>query len=65
MGITPQELELLMHEVEQEDPIDFADLPFDEHDLRKLVADQNARGLYCHSQSSDRRSGDERRTASR
>ena len=38
MGITPQELELLMHEVEQEDPIDFADLPFDEQDLRNLVA---------------------------
>ena len=38
MGITPQELELLMHEVEQEDPIDFADLPFDEHALRELVA---------------------------
>ena len=32
---------------------------------RKLVADQNARGLYGHSQSSDRRSGDERRAASR
>ncbi|WP_426340815.1 hypothetical protein ACN9MZ_02850 [Pseudoduganella sp. S-14] len=38
MGITPQELELLMHEVEQEDPIDFADLPFDEQELRALVA---------------------------
>jgi hypothetical protein len=38
MGITPQELELLMHEVEQEDPIDFADLPFDEQALRELVA---------------------------
>ena len=32
---------------------------------RKLVADQNARGLYCHSQSSDRRSGDERRSVAR
>jgi hypothetical protein len=38
MGITPQELELLMHEVEQQDPIDFADLPFDEQELRQLVA---------------------------
>ena len=38
MGITPQELEFLMHEVEQEDPIDFADLPFDEQELRALVA---------------------------
>ncbi|WEF31769.1 hypothetical protein [Pseudoduganella chitinolytica] len=38
MSITPQELELLMQEVEQEDPIDFADLPFDEQDLRGIVA---------------------------
>lgn len=38
MGITPQELELLMQEVEREDPIDFADLPFDEQELRELVA---------------------------
>jgi hypothetical protein len=38
MSITQQELELLMQEVEQGDPIDFADLPFDEHDLRSLVA---------------------------
>lgn len=38
MSITPQELELLMQEVEKEDPIDFADLPFDEHDLRALIA---------------------------
>ncbi|MBA5636575.1 hypothetical protein H3H37_05855 [Duganella sp. LX20W] len=38
MSITPQQLELLMEEVEQEDPIDFADLPFDEHDLRALIA---------------------------
>ena len=38
MSITPQELELLMQEVEQEDPIDFADLPFDEHELRGLIA---------------------------
>ena len=32
---------------------------------RKLVADQNARGLYCHSAASDRRSGDERRRVAR
>ena len=38
MSITPQELELLMQEVEKEDPIDFADLPFDEHELRGLIA---------------------------
>jgi hypothetical protein len=38
MTISPQDLQALMQEVEQEDPIDFADLPFDEHDLRALVA---------------------------
>lgn len=38
MSITQQELEILMQEVEQEDPIDFADLPFDEHALRSIVA---------------------------
>lgn len=38
MTITPQELELLMQEVEKEDPIDFADLPFDERDLRGLIS---------------------------
>ncbi|GGY25312.1 hypothetical protein [Pseudoduganella albidiflava] len=38
MSITQQELETLMQEVELEDPIDFADLPFDEKDLRGLVA---------------------------
>ncbi|MBB3117041.1 MULTISPECIES: hypothetical protein [Telluria group] len=38
MSITQLELELLMQEVEQEDPIDFADLPFDEKELRGLVA---------------------------
>ena len=38
MSITQQELETLMQEVEQEDPIDFADLPFDENDLRGIVA---------------------------
>jgi len=38
MSITPQQLEQLMHEVELEDPIDFADLPFNEQDLRSLIA---------------------------
>jgi len=38
MPITQQDLEVLMQEVEQEDPIDFADLPFGEEELRSLVA---------------------------
>lgn len=38
MSIEPEQLAALMHEVELEDPIDFADLPFNEHDLRGLVA---------------------------
>jgi lipopolysaccharide biosynthesis regulator YciM len=38
MTITPQQLEVLMEAVEQEDPIDFADLPFDDRDLRALIA---------------------------
>ncbi|MGZ3184187.1 MAG: hypothetical protein ACXU8N_17265 [Telluria sp.] len=38
MPIKPQELAALMHEVELEDPIDFADLPFSENELRELVA---------------------------
>lgn len=38
MSITAQELELLMQEVEKEDPIDFADLPFEEDELRGLIA---------------------------
>ncbi len=38
MPIKPQELAALMLEVETEDPIDFADLPFGEHELRELVA---------------------------
>jgi len=38
MSITPQELALLMQEVEKEDPIDFADLPFDDTQLRDLIA---------------------------
>ena len=38
MPIQPHQLTALMREVEQEDPIDFADLPFAEEDLRELVA---------------------------
>ena len=38
MPIKPDELAALMLEVETEDPIDFADLPFGEQELRELVA---------------------------
>ena len=38
MPIKPDQLAALMREVEQEDPIDFADLPFAEDELRGLVA---------------------------
>ena len=38
MPIKPEHLAALMREVEQEDPIDFADLHFAEEDLRELVA---------------------------
>jgi hypothetical protein len=38
MPIQPEDLAALMREVEREDPIDFADLPFAEDDLRALVA---------------------------
>lgn len=38
MPIKPEDLAALMREVEREDPIDFADLPFAEDDLRALVA---------------------------
>ncbi|MET3131756.1 putative Mrr-cat superfamily restriction endonuclease [Oxalobacteraceae bacterium GrIS 1.11] len=38
MSITPQQLEILMQEVELSDPIDFADLPFDDKELRALIA---------------------------
>lgn len=38
MPIQPAELAALMAEVEAEDPIDFADLPFHEDELRSLVA---------------------------
>ena len=38
MPIKPEQLAALMREVEQEDPIDFADLPFPDDELRQLVA---------------------------
>lgn len=38
MPIQPQQLAALMLEVERDDPIDFADLPFAEDALRQLVA---------------------------
>lgn len=38
MPIKPEELVALMVEVEREDPIDFADLPFRDDELRALVA---------------------------
>lgn len=39
MTITAQQLAALIQEVEREDPIDFADLPFEEEALRALVAE--------------------------
>ena len=38
MPIKPEELAALMMEVEKQDPIDFADLPFSDDELRTLVA---------------------------
>ena len=38
MPIQPEQLAALMHEVEQEDPSDFADLPCPADELRALVA---------------------------
>lgn len=35
--ITPEDLLTLLAEVEKEDPIEFADLPFEEDDLRNLA----------------------------
>ncbi|MES2072707.1 MAG: hypothetical protein V4488_20270 [Pseudomonadota bacterium] len=40
MPVTPDLLEVLIQEVELEDPIDYADLPFEEEALRALVADR-------------------------
>jgi len=38
MSITAEELEQLMEEVEREDPIDFADLPFNDKELRSVIS---------------------------
>lgn len=38
MPIKPEQLAALIREVEQDDPIDFADLPFNDAELRELVA---------------------------
>jgi hypothetical protein len=35
--LTPESLLILLAEVEKEDPIEFADLPFEESDLRNLA----------------------------
>ncbi len=40
MPITAEQLQALMEEVEREDPIDFADLPFDDKELRSLISNQ-------------------------
>lgn len=37
MPISAESLLVLLKEIEKEDPIDFANLPFDEGDLRKLA----------------------------
>jgi len=39
MSIQPDQLAALMREVEREDPIDFADLPCPEDEMRAIVAD--------------------------
>jgi len=36
--LTPEDLLILLAEVEKEDPIEFADLPFAEEDLRTWLA---------------------------
>jgi hypothetical protein len=53
MPITPQQLEELIREVELEDPIDYADLPFDEEALRALVADRLCEMTAAMSDFSD------------
>ncbi len=53
MSITPEQLQELISEVEQEDPIDFADIPFDEQDLREIVANhlcEMASGMEAFSE---------------
>lgn len=54
---TKELLDLLL-EIEAEDPIDYADLPFDEDDLRRLaclnVAELMDSETYRHMERSDR-----------
>ncbi|GAB2180918.1 hypothetical protein DLREEDagrD3_11410 [Denitratisoma sp. agr-D3] len=54
---TKELLDLLL-EIESEDPIDYADLPFDEDDLRRLacvnVAELLDSGAYRHLPVEDR-----------
>lgn len=40
MNVSSAELAALIREIEIEDPIDYADLPYDEDDLRLLVCSQ-------------------------
>lgn len=56
--LTPESLLTLLAEVEKEDPIEFADLPFDESDLRNLaclhVAEFLQSGEYASMSVEDR-----------
>lgn len=56
--LTAEILLTLLEEVEKEDPIEFADLPFDEADLRKLaclnVAEFVQSGDYARMNVDDR-----------
>jgi hypothetical protein len=56
--LTPESLRTLLDEVEKEDPIEFADLPFDEDDLRNLACLNVAEFLqsedYANMSNADR-----------
>jgi len=56
--LTPESLLALLTEVEKEDPIEFADLPYDEADLRALaclhVAEFLQSGEYTNMSIEDR-----------
>lgn len=56
--LTPESLLILLAEVEKEDPIEFADLPFEEADLRNLaclhVAEFLQSGEYANMSVEDR-----------
>lgn len=56
--LTPESLLALLEEVEKEDPIEFADLPYDEADLRNLaclhVAEFLQSGEYAGMSVEDR-----------